>query len=147
MKTKSGFTLVELMVVVSIIAIITMIATPNVIRWVGTARFNSAVRDVQASIESMRLYAAKENSAATISFAAGASTYDTDKWKRGMGSGAAAHDTDTHNLPSGITVGTTLNLVFNSRGTATSFGTVTINGKSGLSLDIVVNITGGSRII
>ena len=148
MKSKSGFTLIEMMVVIAIMAIITAIATPNVMQWVGTQRFNSAVRDIQSSIESMRLYAVKENSTTTISFTNGANSYVTTTRKRGLPStDPDAVKNTTHNLPHGVTVSPTMNLVFSSLGTAPTFGTVTINGPSGLSLDIAVAITGSSRIL
>jgi len=142
MKPKSGFTLIELMVVTAIISIIMMIAVPNVIQWVSTQRFNSGVRDIQATIESMRLYAAKENSTATISFTAGANSYVTTKRKRGIGD----VNTTTHKLPGGITVSSTMNLVFSNLGTATTFDTVIINGGGGACLRIAVSITGSSQI-
>jgi len=143
MKTKSGFTLNEMMIVIAIMAIITAIVTPNVMQWVGTQRFNSAVRDIQGSIESMRLYAVKENSPTTISFTDGANSYVTTVRRRGV----AVVRSIPHTLPHGITVSPTMNLEFSNLGTAPTFGTVTINGPQGLSLDIAVAITGSSRIL
>jgi len=152
MKNKKGFTIMELMVVIAIIGVITAIATPSVIRWFSNQKFNSAVRDVQSSIEGMRQYAAKENSAAVISFTSGDDKYETLRWQRGIGTGSNAYTFKTHNLPKGVTIGTTLDVEFSSRGTAqfsfgTSTGTVTINGATGLSNSIQVSLTGSSRIL
>jgi prepilin-type N-terminal cleavage/methylation domain-containing protein len=144
MKKTAGFSIMELMVVIAIISILAIISTPNVFRWMSTQRFNSAVRDVQASIEYMRLYAVKENSQSTITFTDGANNYQTDKWKRGVNT----HEIEVHELPAGVTISSNFTdgeLVFSSRGMATP-GVITINGPNGISLQITVNMTGSSRI-
>jgi type IV fimbrial biogenesis protein FimT len=144
MKKNAGFSLIELMTVIAILAILIAVSTPNVFRWLSTQRFNSAVRDVQASIENMRMFAVKENSQSIITFTDDANNYETDKWKRGVNT----HDIEVHDLPAGVTVSSDFadgELVFSSRGMATP-GIITINGPSGLSLQITVSMTGSSRI-
>ena len=46
LSSRSGFTLVEVIVVVSIIAIIAAIATPSLMRWRDTAMFRDAARSI-----------------------------------------------------------------------------------------------------
>lgn len=149
MKRQSGFTLIELMTVIAIITILVAVFTPNIFRWVSTQRFNSAVRGIQASIMQMRLDALKENVPATITFNAGAGTYQTDEWKNG-------HDSvETHTLPAGIIVLSSITnapLTFNARGMAINgngqptTGQITIKGPGGKLLNISVSITGNARI-
>ncbi|MEI6260656.1 MAG: prepilin-type N-terminal cleavage/methylation domain-containing protein [Deltaproteobacteria bacterium] len=152
MKRQAGFSLIELMTAIAIIAILAAIATPNVFTWVATQRFNSGVRDVQATVQSMRLFALKENSMATITFTNGANKYKTVKWKRGLGTS----QTEFPPLPTGVTVSSTAFtngvLGFNSRGmpigsngNATS-GTITVTGQVGNPININVTLTGRAQI-
>jgi type IV fimbrial biogenesis protein FimT len=153
MKTTKGFTLIELMVVLAIIAIVTAISTPNVIRWVNTQRFNSGVRDIHAAIEATRQRAVKENGQGRVSFTANSGEFETFVVRRAIPE-ANDPDPNIHRLPPGVTISTTWTFVFTSRGTTgrdingnTTNGTITVTGPGGLSLNIVVNTTGGSRII
>ncbi len=149
MKRQAGFTLIELMTVIAIITILVAAFTPNIFRWVSNQRFNSAVRDIQASIMQMRLDALKENVPATITFTAGTGTYQTDEWKNG-------HDSiETHTLPPDITVVSSITnapLTFNARGMAINgngeptTGLITIKGPGKKLLNISVSITGNARI-
>jgi len=137
------------MTVIGIIAILAAIATPNVFVWAANSRFNRGVRDVQATVQNMRLFALKENSLAKITFTSGASsTYQTDKWKRGLG--AAAHQIETRTLPPGVTVSYANSaggeLKFNSRGMAEAAGTITVTRQSGTPLNIVINVNLTGRV-
>lgn len=68
MDRKAGFTLVELMVVISIFAILTAIAVPNVSAWLANHRLSSSARDVYSMLQLSRLRAVKENASVAISF-------------------------------------------------------------------------------
>ena len=137
------------MTVIGIIAILAAIATPNVFVWAANQRFNRGIREVQATVQNMRLFALKENAQATITFTNGASTYQTDKWKRGLGSGPAAHRIETWTLPTGVTVSSDFaggQLIFNSQGMATAAGTITVTRQSGTPLNIVINVSLTGRV-
>ncbi len=146
MKRQAGFSLIELMTAIAIIAILAAIATPNVFTWVATQRFNSGVRDVQATVQNMRLFALKENSMATITFINSADKYKTVKWKRGLGTS----QTEFPPLPTGVTVSSTTFtngvLGFNSRGMANTAGTITVTGQVGNPININVTLTGRAQI-
>ncbi|MGB9499054.1 MAG: Tfp pilus assembly protein FimT/FimU [Dissulfuribacterales bacterium] len=143
MKNRSGFTLMELMIAIAIFAILVAIATPNAISWLRNSQFNSAVRNVKATIEGMRMYAVKANSDAVIRFD-GDNTFETEKHNRGT-----VNPPVTHHLASGISVTsltfTNDELRYNSRGMAKN-GTLEIRSDNGLCRRIVVAVVGSSRI-
>ncbi len=61
MRKESGFTLLELMVTVAIILIMASIAVPSFLSWLPRQRLRSAVTDLVADIQFVKLNAIKEN--------------------------------------------------------------------------------------
>jgi len=68
MRKNSGFTLVELMVAVSILALLLAVAVPTIIKWVPDYRLREAVRDAYSNFQRAKLTAVKENTLCTITF-------------------------------------------------------------------------------
>ena len=69
---KGGFTMVELMVVIGMIAILTAIAVPNIISWLPNYRAKAAARDMISNFQKAKMEAVKRNTDVVISFATGA---------------------------------------------------------------------------
>lgn len=72
--TNKGFTLVEIMIVVAIIAILAAVAIPNFITYRKTSQMNACIsnlKQIQSAVEQCKL-AGKEVSAANV--------YGTDKY-------------------------------------------------------------------
>ncbi len=61
MHKESGFTLMELMITVAIILIMASIAVPSFLSWLPRQRLRSAVTDLVADIQFVKLNAIKEN--------------------------------------------------------------------------------------
>jgi len=79
MKKNSGFTLMEVMVTVGIIAIMSAIAIPNYISWLPKHRMGGAARDIYSVMQSARIRAVKENTHVVLDFTTGtgaAGTYN-----------------------------------------------------------------------
>ena len=71
LQKSSGFTLIELMIGISIISILTAIAVPAVINWLPTYRLNAASRDLYSNLQKARLQAVKENKVIRVRFDTG----------------------------------------------------------------------------
>ena len=71
MKKNSGFTLMEVMVVIGIIGIMSAIAVPNYIAWLPKHRIGGAARDIYSVMQYARTRAVKENKHVVINFTAG----------------------------------------------------------------------------
>ncbi|MCP4690817.1 MAG: prepilin-type N-terminal cleavage/methylation domain-containing protein [Desulfobacterales bacterium] len=76
-RGKSGFTLMELMVVIAIVAIMGAIVTPNLIGWLTHSRFRSAVSDLAINLKMARSTAIKRNRTCEVRF----NTPDSDKYR------------------------------------------------------------------
>ncbi|MGD2271325.1 MAG: GspH/FimT family pseudopilin [Desulfobacterales bacterium] len=63
---KSAFTLVELMIVIGIVALLTAVTVPSLIFWLPKYRLNSAVNELQATIQAARLRAVKDNARVVV---------------------------------------------------------------------------------
>lgn len=140
LKTRSGFTLIELMIAIAIFAILVSIATPNAIRWLRNSQFNSAVMDVKNAIEDVRMHAVKNNAQATLTFDGG-DAFKTDK------NGEKTHElpANTTATPSGFTGGT---IRYNSRGMVAENGSVDVNNAGlGLCRRVEVDFSGTTRIV
>lgn len=67
-KRDSGFTLLELMVIIAIIAALASVVTPNLIGWLPNYRLRSAAQDIYSNFQKAKLTAIKEHCNCTITF-------------------------------------------------------------------------------
>ena len=75
MKKNSGFTLLEVMVTVGIIAIVSAIAIPSVISYLPKHRMSGGTRDIYSAMQYARMRAVKEKTRVVISFNIGTDSY------------------------------------------------------------------------
>jgi prepilin-type N-terminal cleavage/methylation domain-containing protein len=149
MKDSFGFTVIELMVVMSIVCLLLAVSAPSMIAWRQDHQLNSTIRSVQTVIQRLRIQALKEKSSVEIQFDAAANQYEARIYMRGMAEGRTK--VLKYHLPPGIRISkiTFRNgmLRFNGRGLpAGGAGSVSLTNQRGVVRRIVVPITGNSRI-
>ena len=143
MKKNSGFTLIELMVTIAIVAIVTAITIPNIISWLPNYRLGTASRGILSVLQQVRLRAVKDNAVAFIQFNPGSNSYTVT---------LANTPSKNKDMPAGIDLNNTTfaadRVSFNGRGLPNPAfgGTVTIQNSNGTIRQIIVNQTGNSRI-
>lgn len=75
MRKNSGFTLLELIVVIAIVGILTAIAVPGFFAYLPNYRLNSAARDLYSNLHLAKMAAIKANGTCTVTYNAGQNTY------------------------------------------------------------------------
>lgn len=142
MHKNSGYTLVEVLTVIGIIAIVAGIVLPNVVAWLPKYRLSSGAEEIQSTLQLARLSAIKQNTSATVTFSTTTHTFlariDGQTIKGGK-------------MPAGISIDSITSpssrVEFDSRGLANgSTGDILVKNNQGGTKTITVNIVGNSSI-
>ncbi|MDZ7833272.1 MAG: GspH/FimT family protein [Desulfobacterales bacterium] len=161
MGKKYGFTLIELMVAIAIIAILSSIAVPNYISYRNNQQVTRAARQVYSTLQSAKMTAIKDNATVFIDFVNGSGSAGTFRVFEDL------DDNDTFDagtddviqegqMPPGVTMADAgfsgdTQAVFNSMGIARkpdgslNFGSVEVKNNIRCS-EIRVSATGSIRI-
>lgn len=74
-RNKKGFTLIEMMVVIGIIAILAMVAIPSFSVWIPDFALKGAAQDLYSNMQLAKMAAVKEKEDQNMEFDTGAGTY------------------------------------------------------------------------
>lgn len=142
MKRDSGFTVVEFLVAIAMVAILSSIAIPSYISWRSAAKLKEAVNLVWSDLERAKSHAVRRNKFVAIVFSADGYTIFVDDGSGGATAGNWNHETGeeflTHRkMPAGVQidlVNTTFDndrTGFNGRGWIGNTGKVTLQNSNG----------------
>ncbi len=158
MKEESGFTIMEMMVVIGIVAIMSAFAVPAFLGRMPAKRMESAASGVNAAFQVARLSAIKENTCAVIAFSPSNDNYrifaddgDGTPGKPAIKPRMQAEPTvKTEEFPAGV------ELISSAPGAApfcltagafpTAPVTISLKNASDTTWTVTLNITGSSRI-
>jgi len=137
---EGGFSLIELMVVIGIMAIILAVALPIYNQWRQSTALSTASQTLMAHLKQARVMAVSNNRQVSVTFTANSYTVDS--------AGSNPQQYLLSDYAKGLTLSTTFasnTLNFFSNGvsdTSSNKDTVTITNSSGASKTITVNIVG-----
>ncbi len=143
MRKNFGFTIMELMTVIGIIAILASIAVPNMIGWLPNYRLRSGTEGIRSTLQLARLRAIKDNTTATVAFNIANETYQASVGGQTFKSGR---------MPAGVDIFSASfagapQVQFTSKGFANlAGGTVDVRNTQGGARLITVSFTGNSWV-
>ena len=147
---NSGFTLLELMVVIAIVAIMVAIATPNYISWLPDRRLAAGAQDVLQGLQKSRSRAIVANRRVVVSFNPGTDSFSAFVDDDASGALDAGELTVvTRNMPAGIDLVNTGfagdSVTFDNRGIpVTAVGTVLLRNSKGNTETVEIFLSGHS---
>lgn len=137
-----GFTLMELVIVIAIMAILAAIAAPNYTSFMAQRRLNGAARQIMSDLMHARMQAVNQNNEFKITFV-NSHEYqilDDDNGNGSSDSGESVRTKSVQTDYSDVTLSSTANPVFNPRGTANG-ATITLSNSAGSKI-VSLAITG-----
>ncbi len=158
MKTKAGFSVVELLVVLAIIATLAMITIPGFLAYIPDYRLNAAAQELLGDIQMAKLRAVKKGVVVSVGINAATDTYTIfvdDGVGANYGNGAidAGEQTiKTGTMPTGVDItGTTFTanaVQFNGRGLPYTWniGQINMQNRKNHTKTIVVTMAGSASV-
>jgi prepilin-type N-terminal cleavage/methylation domain-containing protein len=150
-----GFTLIEALIVIFLMAFISALAVPNLMNWLNKAKLNGAVNNLKGSLELAKFKAIQENGPVAVNFTANSYAIFRD-----TGATPGVHDAGEELfrkrlLAKGVRIDLSATTFphtgdggkrtrFKGRGTSAS-GTVYLVGSEGMVKKIIVSSTGRIR--
>lgn len=146
-----GFTLVEVMVVLALVAIICSMAVPSLQGYATNTNLRTAARDIQSDFLSLKGRAISQNNAYRIAFDPGGNNYTIEQGTDGGPPYAAVQVKTPTTFGGGIGISNaafsdgTSSITFQERGMVTN-GTVVLTNSRGSTATITTTISGRTYV-
>ena len=143
----SGYTLTELMMVLGILGVVLGLSGIWLSSQLPSYRLNGVVRQIRADLLSARAQAVKQGNEVRVFFT-DPQQYDILNDINNNGRADPGEAVETRSILeefAGVTIESNRNPIFNPRGTASSFGTITVSNASG-EKRITIAITGRVKV-
>ena len=148
---RSGFSLIEIMVVIAIVGIVSLIAIPNMISWRGERQLEGAARSFLADMQLARLRAVREAEDVSVVVNVAGDSYqmivDSDS---DYTLDAGEIQLRSRTMPTGIIIVSTTfagdRTQFDSRGRPNIIGRATFRNTANSTREVFVNRVGRLRI-
>jgi len=145
-RDAHGFTLLELLTALTLIAVLSATAIPDLRRTLAAWRVDSAARQVVMDLKLARALAIVGGATARVHFSAPGTSYQHERQRGGA---YTATSPPTH-LPDGVAIADCTaagdGVGFRPRGLAATFGTITLRDGYGNERRVIVDIAGRMRI-
>ena len=135
-QSRGGFSLVELIMVLTLMAILLAIGIPASNKWLVSYQLNSAARRIQTELQNVKMRAAAENLGFQFAYSAGSESYSIRR---------DGNVLVTKPLPEGIQITQTGTVSFSPRGTAGG-NRIRLRSSEHGCKQVVVSSTGRIRI-
>jgi prepilin-type N-terminal cleavage/methylation domain-containing protein len=141
MRSKSGFTVIELLIVVAILAILASIALPNILAPSNRAKLRGTISNLRGDLQTAKMMAIRENAFVVVNMQATGYEVFVDNGAGGN-AGNWVRDADERLLASRLMEpGVTIDLAatnlsddrtrFNDRGLPENFGKIVLTSPAG----------------
>ncbi len=138
-KRCSGFSALEMLIVVAIFLILGAVALPRLTTWRSDSNLMGAIRQVQSDLNWARMEAVQRSAPVTVTFTSGQAAYTiwTDRNRNGASDTGETVSHSVQDSFQNVSVASNATMVFQPRGTATTTGTVSItNSQKTRSLSV-----------